>query len=80
MAVTQEEEKLNNPNSMKSRGGGNGGAGVNSQATGMSGLNFEETGDDEGFEYGKGDLGVEHACKYCGVTNPACVVRCCGPS
>ncbi|KAL2545371.1 Regulator of nonsense transcripts 1-like protein [Forsythia ovata] len=41
----------------------------------MSGLNFEETGDDEGFEYGKGDF-TEHACRYCGVTNPACVVRC----
>ncbi|XP_060179878.1 regulator of nonsense transcripts 1 homolog [Lycium barbarum] len=43
---------------------------------GMSGLNFEENvggggGVDEGFE---------HACKYCGVTNPACVVRCNVPS
>ncbi|KAJ8568065.1 hypothetical protein K7X08_020787 [Anisodus acutangulus] len=55
---------------MKSRGGGNGGAGGNSQAAtvvdvlaaGMSGLNFEKTGDDEGFEYGKDDFGVEHAC------------------
>ncbi|XP_060207506.1 regulator of nonsense transcripts 1 homolog [Lycium barbarum] len=49
----------------------------------LAGLNFEESvGDDEGFgvEYGKGDFGVEHACKYCGVANPACVVRCNVPS
>lgn len=75
-----------------SGGGGNGnviGSSSNNQAAsvvvdalaaGMSGLNFEETVDDEGFEYGKGDFGVEHACKYCGVTNPACVVRCNVPS
>lgn len=49
-------------------------------AAGMSGLNFEDTGgDDEVFEYGKGDF-TEHACRYCGVTNPACVVRCNVPS
>lgn len=48
---------------------------VEALAAGMSGLNFEETGDDDGFEYGKGDF-TEHACRYCGVTNPACVVRC----
>ncbi|KAK4728378.1 hypothetical protein R3W88_021366 [Solanum pinnatisectum] len=53
---------------------------VDALAAGMSGLNFEETGDDESFEYGKGDFAVEHACKYCGVTNPACVVRCNVPS
>lgn len=53
---------------------------VDALAAGMSGLNFEETGDDENFEYGKGDFAVEHACKYCGVTNPACVVRCNVPS
>ncbi|KAL3639191.1 Regulator of nonsense transcripts 1-like protein [Castilleja foliolosa] len=46
----------------------------------MSGLNFEDTGgDDEVFEYGKGDF-TERACKYCGVANPACVVRCNVPS
>ncbi|CAI9784992.1 unnamed protein product [Fraxinus pennsylvanica] len=77
--------------STKVRGGGGGtssnnnndsGSGVNNKegvvealAAGMSGLNFEETGDDDGFEYGKGDF-TEHACRYCGVTNPACVVRC----
>ncbi|CAI9095530.1 OLC1v1031511C1 [Oldenlandia corymbosa var. corymbosa] len=67
-----------------SNNGGSGGssqaAAVDALAAGMSGLNFEETGDDEGFEYGKGDFSVEHACKYCGVTNPACVVRCNVPS
>ncbi|KAL6548016.1 Regulator of nonsense transcripts 1-like protein [Orobanche hederae] len=53
---------------------------VEALAAGMSGLNFEETGgDDEVFEYGKGDF-TEHACRYCGVTNPACVVRCNVPS
>lgn len=55
-------------------------AAVDALAAGMSGLNFEETGDDDSFEYGKGDFAVEHACKYCGVTNPACVVRCNVPS
>ncbi|PHT39760.1 Regulator of nonsense transcripts 1 [Capsicum baccatum] len=53
---------------------------VEALAAGMSGLNFEETGEEDGFEYGKGDFGVEHACKYCGVMNPACVVRCNVPS
>lgn len=52
---------------------------VDALAAGMSGLNFEETGDDEGYEYGKGDF-MEHACRYCGVQNPACVVRCNVPS
>ncbi|GAB2296615.1 Regulator of nonsense transcripts 1-like protein [Dionaea muscipula] len=72
-------------------GGGSGGssssqgvttaaAAVDALAAGMSGLNFEETGDDEGFDqYGKGDF-LEHACRYCGVQNPACVVRCNVPS
>ncbi|GJZ74658.1 regulator of nonsense transcripts 1 [Tanacetum coccineum] len=49
---------------------------VDALAAGMSGLNFEETGDDEVFEKG----GDEFACKYCGVQNPACVVRCNVPS
>ncbi|XP_074560754.1 regulator of nonsense transcripts 1 homolog isoform X2 [Curcuma longa] len=47
---------------------------VDTLAAGMSGLNFEETGD-EGYEFGKGNF-TEHACRYCGVHNPACVVRC----
>lgn len=54
-------------------------AAVEALAAGMSGLNFEETGDEEGYEYGKGDF-MEHACRYCGVQNPACVVRCNVPS
>ncbi|XP_031098417.1 regulator of nonsense transcripts 1 homolog [Ipomoea triloba] len=80
--------------STKSRYGGAGGNGPGGKgssnsnqsaafdalAAGMSGLNFEETGDDEGFEFGKGDFAVEHACRYCGITNPACVVRCNVPS
>ncbi|KAG6782441.1 hypothetical protein POTOM_011841 [Populus tomentosa] len=45
----------------------------------IGGLNFEETGDDDGYEFGKGDF-TEHACRYCGVSNPACVVRCNVPS
>ncbi|KAA8522108.1 hypothetical protein F0562_012578 [Nyssa sinensis] len=69
----------------KGRGGGGGGgsssnqAAVDALAAGMSGLNFEETGDDESYEFGKGDF-TEHACRYCGVQNPACVVRCNVPS
>ncbi|EPS67765.1 hypothetical protein M569_07005, partial [Genlisea aurea] len=56
-------------------------AGVEESLTaGMSGLNFEDpVGDDDVFEYGKGDF-KEHACRYCGVTNPACVIRCNIPS
>ncbi|WCJ20723.1 hypothetical protein M5689_002938 [Euphorbia peplus] len=58
--------------------------GSNSQAVdgivaSMGGLNFEETGDDDGYDFGKGDF-TEHACRYCGVSNPACVVRCNVPS
>ncbi|GAV89382.1 UPF1_Zn_bind domain-containing protein/AAA_11 domain-containing protein/AAA_12 domain-containing protein [Cephalotus follicularis] len=63
-------------------GGGNSGSQVGvveSLAAGMSGLNFEETGDEDGYEYGKGNF-TEHACRYCGVSNPACVVRCNVPS
>ncbi|TYJ19715.1 hypothetical protein E1A91_A09G210700v1 [Gossypium mustelinum] len=54
---------------------------VDALANGISGLNFEETAGDEdgGYEYGKGDS-VEHSCRYCGVSNPACVVRCNVPS
>ncbi|MED6141243.1 ATP-dependent helicase NAM7, partial [Stylosanthes scabra] len=52
---------------------------VDALAAGMSGLNFEDTGDDDNFDYGKGDF-TEHACRYCGVSNPACVVRCNVPS
>ncbi|XP_075488176.1 regulator of nonsense transcripts 1 homolog isoform X1 [Primulina tabacum] len=74
---------INNNNSAASgSGSGNNGSKegvVEALAAGMSGLNFEETGDDEVFDYGKGDF-AEHACKYCGITNPACVARCNVPS
>ena len=62
-----------------SGGGGQVSAVVDALAAGMSGLNFEETGDDDGYDYSKGDF-TEHACRYCGVSNPACVVRCNVPS
>ncbi|KAF5477696.1 hypothetical protein F2P56_004313 [Juglans regia] len=52
---------------------------VEALAAGMGGLNFEETGDDDSYDYRKGDF-TEHACRYCGVSNPACVVRCNVPS
>ncbi|CAA2982772.1 regulator of nonsense transcripts 1 homolog [Olea europaea subsp. europaea] len=66
--------------STKPRGTDNSKEGVvEALAAGMGGLTFEETGDDEGFEYRNGDF-TEHACRYCGVTNPACVVRCNVPS
>lgn len=71
-------------NTMKARAAGSASSSANNQvvdalAAGMSGLNFEDTGDDDNFEYGKGDF-TEHACRYCGVSNPACVVRCNVPS
>ncbi|KAL5724267.1 Regulator of nonsense transcripts 1-like protein [Ranunculus cassubicifolius] len=55
-------------------------AAVDALASGMGGLNFEEIGEDESFDDGKGDITTEHACRYCGVQNPACVVRCNVPS
>ncbi|PPR92993.1 hypothetical protein GOBAR_AA27686 [Gossypium barbadense] len=70
-----------NNNNSNSNSVSNSVAVVDSLATGISGLNFEETVGDEdgGYEYGKGDF-AEHACRYCGVSNPACVVRCNVPS
>lgn len=72
------------PSAAKPRGGNSSSSKetgvVEALAAGMSGLNFEDTGgDEEVFEYGKGDF-TEHACRYCGVTNPACVARCNVPS
>lgn len=69
------------PGSSKSRAGGGSSnqAAVDAIAAGMSGLTFEETVDDDSYEFGKGDF-TEHACRYCGVQNPACVVRCNVPS
>ncbi|TQD73599.1 hypothetical protein C1H46_040880 [Malus baccata] len=68
----------------KARAGGSGSNAGNNQGVdvltaGMSVLNFEDTGDDDNYEFGKGDF-TEHACRYCGVSNPACVVRCNVPS
>lgn len=70
----------------KSRGSGAGSstgsgnpAAVDALATGMGNLNFEEPVEDDNYEYGKGSF-TEHACRYCGVQNPACVVRCNVPS
>ncbi|XP_048229748.1 regulator of nonsense transcripts 1 homolog isoform X2 [Ricinus communis] len=61
------------------RGGSNSQGVVEGIVSAMGGLNFEETGDEDGYEFGKGDF-TEHACRYCGVSNPACVVRCNIPS
>ncbi|KAK4803485.1 hypothetical protein SAY86_003302 [Trapa natans] len=72
----------------KGRGGGVGSSAcgdgsssqmVNAPTAGMGGLNFEDRADDENYEFGNGDF-TEHACRYCGVSNPACVVRCNVPS
>ncbi|XP_078446418.1 RNA helicase [Wolffia australiana] len=63
--------------SSSSSAGGRAGAG-DSIAAGLGALTFEETGgeDEAGYEHGGvGDF-IEHACRYCGVSNPACVVRC----
>ncbi|KAL9246906.1 hypothetical protein vseg_020385 [Gypsophila vaccaria] len=71
------------PPSSSAGGGKAARAAVDAIAAGMSGLNFEETVGDEvdGFvdQFTKGDF-MEHACRYCGVANPACVVRCNVPS
>ncbi|KAK9067995.1 hypothetical protein SSX86_012106 [Deinandra increscens subsp. villosa] len=72
----------NNINSNNSNNSNNQASAVDALAAGMSGLNFEEAGDDEGYDYAKGDFNhfMEHACRYCGVQNPACVARCNVPS
>ncbi|CAK9274400.1 unnamed protein product [Sphagnum jensenii] len=54
-------------------------ASLTSLTTGLNDLSFDETGDEDGHEYAKRDL-PEHACKYCGIHNPACIVRCNVPS
>ncbi|CAN6199088.1 unnamed protein product [Urochloa humidicola] len=52
-------------------------------ASGVAALSFEEPvgagAGEDGYDYGKGDF-VEHACRYCGIHNPACVARCNVPS
>lgn len=54
-------------------------AALTSLAAGINELTFEDAGDEENHEYSKRDL-PEHACKYCGIHNPACIVRCNVPS
>jgi regulator of nonsense transcripts 1 len=54
-------------------------AALGSLTTALSELSFDETGDEDSHEYAKRDL-PEHACKYCGIHNPACIVRCNVPS
>lgn len=42
-------------------------------------LNFRETLEDDFQGYNRKEL-PDHACRYCGIHNPACVVRCNAPS
>ncbi|KAL8088976.1 regulator of nonsense transcripts 1 homolog [Apium graveolens] len=75
---TSSDHHSDSSPSKKNRGGNQ--AAVEALAAGMTGLTFEDTPDDDsGFEFGKGAF-TEHACRYCGVQNPACVVRCNVPS
>ena len=49
--------------------------GVPGLTVGIGELNFEDAGDEDSLEYSKRHL-PEHACKYCGIHNPACIMRC----
>ncbi|KAL0792963.1 hypothetical protein Bca101_064340 [Brassica carinata] len=77
--AADHHSEASSPSSLSAKAGRGGGVSSSSQAdalaAGVGNLNFEETGDDDGFDYGKSDF-TEHACKYCGISNPACVVRC----
>eukprot|EP00897_Mesotaenium_endlicherianum_P000723 jgi/Mesen1/10651/ME000009S10446 len=53
-------------------------AGISEVTAGVGELAFEETAEGDQ-EYAKTDL-PPHACKYCGIHSPACVVRCNVPS
>ncbi|GLJ46454.1 hypothetical protein SUGI_0979100 [Cryptomeria japonica] len=56
------------------------GIGADALVDNMRSLNFEDAGcEDDGNDYSKRDT-PEHACKYCGIHNPACIVRCNVPS
>ncbi|XP_042439377.1 regulator of nonsense transcripts 1 homolog isoform X1 [Zingiber officinale] len=59
---------------MGAAGGQAAAAAVDTLTAGMNELNFEESGD-ESYESGESDF-TEHACEYCGVEDPECVVRC----
>lgn len=74
-AADHHSEAASSPSSLSAKVGRGSSSQVDALAAGMGNLNFEETGDDDGFDYGKNDF-TEHACKYCGISNPACVVRC----
>lgn len=64
----------------KNIGGGQAAASaVSALVSGIGELNFEDAGDEESVEYSKRHL-PEHACKYCGIHNPACIMRCNVPS
>jgi len=52
---------------------------VQSSSVSHSHLNFEDTFEEEPLEFSSREL-PEHACRYCGIHNPACVVRCNFPS
>lgn len=47
--------------------------------SGIGDLSFDDPTDDDIHDFSKRDL-PEHACKYCGIHNPACIVRCNVPS
>ncbi|CAM6082950.1 unnamed protein product [Calypogeia fissa] len=47
--------------------------------SGIGDLSFDDPADDDIHDFSKRDL-PEHACKYCGIHNPACIVRCNVPS
>lgn len=54
---------------------GNAGLPIAGLTAGISELTFEDPGDEDNLEYWKRHL-PEHACKYCGIHNPACIMRC----
>ena len=51
------------------------GQGVDGLSSALSELSFDETGEEEAVEYPLTEA-PEHSCRYCGIHNPACVVRC----
>ncbi|CAI5993099.1 unnamed protein product [Closterium sp. NIES-65] len=55
--------------------GGNGVAAADALSATMNDLSFDEMGEEDAMDFPATDL-PEHACKYCGIHNPACVVRC----
>ncbi|KAF2596070.1 hypothetical protein F2Q68_00010989 [Brassica cretica] len=74
--AADHHSEASSPSSLSAKAGRGGSSSqADALAAGIGNLNFEETGDDDGFDYGKNDF-TEHACKYCGISNPACVVRC----